>query len=299
MKVNTGKFVGHILAFIVEAIWAVTYVATELLIKSGFTELQILVMRFVLALLVLYIINPKIYKPQSLKQELSFFLLSVFGMTCYYLFENLAIGKTDGTNVSIIISFAPILTLIGSVLLRKKDKVTFFEVFGFILAITGVIMVVFNGTVVLSFNMLGYILAFGAALSWAIYSVMLEGYLQKYDSIIITRRMLIYSLLLLVPAMLAKDGVPSLPLVFTPGALLSLSLLGIFGGSLCYIWWNSAVKRIGVVTTTNYIYLSPFITMIFAYFVADTRITPMGALGAVLIIGGVVLSDLKPAKAKE
>ncbi len=293
MNKSGQKIIGHLLAFVVVSIWGITYVATEMLLRAGFTELHILVMRFLLALIVLYIINPKIQRVKSIKEELRFVLLSFFGMTLYYVSENLAIGKTDGTNVSIIISFAPILTLIGSALFRKKDKITLCTLIGFALAISGVVMVVFNGTVVLSFDIAGYVLAFVAALSWAAYSVLLEGYLKKYDSIIITRRMLIYSLVVLTPSMLVIDGMPDLSLLCAPSLLLSLVLLGVFGGSLCYLWWNSAMKRIGVVMTTNYIYLSPFITMIFAYFATDTKITPMGALGAVLIIGGVVLSDIK------
>ena len=45
--------------------------------------------------------------------------------------------------------------------------------------------------------------------------------------------------------------------------------------------------------TTNYLYLSPFVTMLCAYFVTGTRVTAMGAVGTLFIIGGVILSDKK------
>ena len=295
---NQKTVTGHLLAFTVEAIWSVTYVATDMLLSAGFTAMHILILRFTLALAVLYLIKPKLCFAKSLKEELVFVVLSFFGMSLYYLFENFAIGKTDGTNVSILISFAPILTTVGAALVLKREKITRMTLIGFVIAIMGVIMVVFNGTVKLDFDIAGYGLAIAAATCWAVYSMLLEDVLKKHEGIIVTRRMLIYTLIWLIPVTLATNGVPNFTLLTRPSLAACLALLGIFGGSLCYLWWNMAIQRIGVVVTTNYIYLSPFITMIFAYFVTNTTITPMGAIGAVLVIGGVILSDLshRPAK---
>lgn len=288
------KITGHIYALIVITIWSITYVATDMLLAMGITALQILVLRFFLALGVLYILKPKLYLPKSLKEELGFVLISLFGMFLYYVFENYAIGKTDGTNVSIIISFVPILTTLASTLFTKKTKILPLNVLGFVIAISGVVLVVFNGTVKLSFDFLGYVLAFGAALCWTVYSVLLESYLERFDSVIITRRMLIYTLIVLTPMTLISDGMPDMTLFAKfPHLIACIALLGIFGGSLCYHWWNKATKRLGVVITTNYLYMSPFITMVFAFFATNTEITPMGIIGAVLILGGVVLSDIR------
>ncbi len=290
---RTQRLIGHILAIIVVTIWSVTYVATNTLLSSGFTALHIIVLRFLLALIVLYLIKPRLYLPKSLKEEAGFAVLALFGMGFYYVFENYAIQKTDGTNVSILISFAPILTALGSSLIMKKSRLTRFTLIGFAVAIVGVAMVVFNGTVRLDFDIVGYALALGAAACWAVYSMLLGGFLEKHEGTIITRRMLIYTLILLIPMTLLVDGVPNFALLANPVNLACFALLGIFGGSLCYLWWNMATKRLGVVITTNYIYVSPFITMVFAYFITGTEITLMGAVGAVLIIGGVVLSDVK------
>ncbi|MBR3995446.1 MAG: DMT family transporter [Clostridia bacterium] len=294
MTDSIQKLTGHIYAIIVVAIWSVTYVATDMLLANGLSALQILVLRFILALCVLYILKPKLYMPKSIKEELGFAYISLFGMFLYYVFENFAIGKTDGTNVAILISFAPIMTTVGSAVFTKRAKINPLNILGAVIAISGVIMVVFNGTVTLDFDITGYILAFGAAASWAVYSVILENCLEKFDSIIITRRMLIYTLLPLIPLTLFTDGVPDMTLFGKyPVLIACISLLGIFGGSLCYHWWNKATKRIGIVITTNYLYVSPFITMVFAYFVTQTDITLMGSLGAILILFGVVLSDIK------
>jgi len=294
MKLTKDTLTGHIYAIIVVTIWSITYVATDMLIDAGLTALHILVLRFLLALGVLYIMKPKLYLPRSLREELGFVLISLFGMFFYYVLENYAIGETDGTNVAIIISFVPILTTFSGAVFKKNTRITPAVLVGFAIAITGVVLVVFNGTVTLSFNLWSYLLAFGAALCWTVYSTLLEGYLEKFDSVIITRRMLIYTLIPLLPMTFAIDGAPDMTLFVQQPVLIGcIALLGIFGGSLCYHWWNKATKRLGVVITTNYLYVSPFITMVFAFFVTKTPITAMGFAGTALIFAGVVLSDLK------
>ena len=183
-----GKLTGHLLALLVIAVWGATYVATEVLLDT-YSAVQLMILRFALAYITLFLLQPKPYLPKSLREEARFLLLGLFGVILYYLTENLAISRTDGTNVSILICFAPIFTILGNVI-RKKSRLTRYTLFGFAVAITGVILVVFNGTVHLSFDPVGYLFALGAAASWAVYSLLLDTSLgEGTGSILLTRRM--------------------------------------------------------------------------------------------------------------
>ena len=291
---KTRKLTGHLLALLVVAVWGTTYVATELLL-GVYSSIQLMILRFALAFVTLFVLRPKPYLPKSVREEARFVLLGLFGVILYYLFENFAISRTDGTNVSILICFAPIFTILGNVI-RGKSKLTRYTLFGFAVAITGVILVVFNGTVHLSFDPVGYLFALGAAASWAVYSLLLDGSLgDGTGSIILTRRMLLYSLALLVPYAAIRHELPPLAPLASFSNALALGILGVLGGSICYLWWNRSMQKIGVVVTTNYLYLSPFVTMLCAYFVTGTRISAMGGVGTLFIIGGVILSDRKQA----
>ena len=73
--------------------------------------------------------------------------------------------------------------------------------------------------------------------------------------------------------------------------LFCLLFLGILGSALCYVAWNMAIRRIGLVNTNNYIYLNPFVTMVAAAIVLKERITGAGFVGAVLIVGGIIVSE--------
>ena len=78
--------------------------------------------------------------------------------------------------------------------------------------------------------------------------------------------------------------------------LFCLLFLGILGSALCYAAWNAAICRIGLVNTNNYIYLNPFVTMVTAAVVLHEKITGAGFIGAVLIVGGIIVSEYRGRK---
>ena len=69
--------------------------------------------------------------------------------------------------------------------------------------------------------------------------------------------------------------------------------LGIIGSGICYITWNNAIKYLGDVTTNNYIYVNPFVTIIIGAIFLKEPISFMAIAGAVLIIAGVICCNKK------
>ena len=58
--------------------------------------------------------------------------------------------------------------------------------------------------------------------------------------------------------------------------------------------WNFAVKQLGAVKTSVYIYLSPAITVIASAILLHERITLMSAAGTVLTLAGLLISEYRP-----
>lgn len=300
------KIAGHGLALFTILVWGTTFVATKALLVS-FTALQIMLLRFSIAWLVLLLITgwDKSRKKERIegctgeepcnhrnwKDEGGIFLLSMSGVTLYYLFENTALNYTLASNVSILVAAAPIMTAVLAHLFTKDEKMTRHTWAGFLVAMAGVVLVVFNGTYVLKLNPLGDFLSILAAFSWAVYSVLLKKYVNKYDNLILTRKISFYGLVTTAPLALGMDGTFSLQPLAAPDMLFCILFLGFLGSAVCYMTWNISVKFLGVVSTNNYIYLSPFITMVTAAVVLGEKITAAGLLGAALIIGGIVLSE--------
>ena len=108
---KSNIILGHLLAFFTSFIWGTTLVSTKILLKN-FQPVEILFFRFIMALLMFYIICPKKSNPTSKKQETTIILAGITGVTLYYLLENIALNYTLAANISIINCFAPFLTAI-------------------------------------------------------------------------------------------------------------------------------------------------------------------------------------------
>ena len=97
--------------------------------------------------------------------------------------------------------------------------------------------------------------------------------------------------------MIVTDGMPDLAPLFTqPNILLSWLFLGVFGNAVCFAIWNIAFKRLGVVITNNYLYATPFVTVVVGWLLLDEKISVMSIFGAVLITLGVIFANKQTEK---
>lgn len=284
------SLVAHLFAVLTILVWGSTFIASKLLL-TAYSPLQIMLMRFLLAYIILLIFRPKILL-LSLKEELYFALLGILGCTLYFLMENYALTRTFTANVSLLVATAPILTAVLAHFLLADEKLNRNVFYGFIIAIFGVSLVVFNGSVILKLSPIGDLLSLGAAVCWALYSVLLKRIITKYDSVFLTRRVMLWGLVTSLPLAFWEHAPFSLASLANPTLLVAILFLGVMGSGVCYVLWNLATRRLGIVKINNYIYLIPFVTMISgALILPEETISWMGVAGAVLITFGVILAD--------
>ena len=292
------KLKGHLLASITVAVWGTTFISTKVLLNV-FNPVEILFLRFILGLIVLYLIYPKKLETKGLKEEKFFIIAGLCGVCLYYLLENIALSYTYASNVSVILSVAPIFTAILSKIYFKDNslKISFF--IGFILAILGICLISFNGGEV-SFGPKGDILSILAAITWAIYSICTQKIGEfGYNTIQCTRRIFIYGTLFMLPSLLIYDFNISLSDFSNIAVILNLLFLGVGASAICFVTWNLAVKYIGPVKASVYIYVAPIITVVVAFIVLGEKMSKMAILGTVLILIGLIVSEGKFDKIKK
>ena len=290
----TQKIMGHFYAIFTILVWGSCFVLTKELLTT-YTAIQIIPLRMALAYVTLWVLRPKTLKLPR-RDELMFILIGVTGGSLYFFLQNTALSYTYAANVSILVALAPILTVILAQLFsRSGERLGKYVYIGAVIAIVGVVLVVLNGQLTFHLNPLGDFIALGAAFMWALYSILIKKYTERYDNFLVTRRVMLWAFLTSVPLMLVTDGMPDLrPLFTTPRILLSWLFLGVFGNAVCFAIWNVAFKRLGVVITNNYLYASPFVTLAAGYLILHEEITLMSIIGAVLITAGVIVALKKP-----
>lgn len=301
MKDTGSAAKGHLLAIGTIVVWGSTFIFSKILL-TAFQPMQIMVMRFVLAYAVLWCLYPRTEKT-TLKDELGMFGMALFANTVYFLCENNALRYTLAANVSILVASAPIWTAVLAHFFLPGSRLSRNIVWGFLVAFVGVAMVVFNGAVVLKFNPLGDVLSICAALSWAVYSMLVTRFIDRFSSFFLMRRLALYGLVTTLPLLFIEGAPMPWATLLEPKMFLSVLFLGIIGSGIAYVTWNMATRSLGIVRVSNYIYANPFVTLVTAAIFLGEPITVMGVAGAALIIFGVILgvrqkvpSDVKKPK---
>lgn len=290
-----SKLLGHIFAIFTVIVWGSCFVLTKNLLAIGLTPLQITPLRMALAYVTLLVMRPKFLK-LPWKDELMFVLIGITGGSLYFYLQNASLAHTYSANASIIVlGLSPIITVIlAQIFSRNNEKLGKWVYFGALIAIAGVVLVVLNGTLTFHLSPKGDLLALGAAAAWAVYSILIKKYTEQYDNFIVTRRVFFWAFVTAVPLMLLSDGMPSVSvlsnLFTTPSVLISWLFLGMFGNAICFAIWNIAFKSLGTVITNNYLYASPFVTVIVGWLLLDEPISLMSIVGAVLITIGVIFA---------
>lgn len=281
----------HLLAAVTVIIWGTTFVSTKVLINNGLTPADIFFYRFLLAYVCIWFVAPRKLLSRSWHDELRFLGLGLSGGSLYFIAENTALGLTFASNVSLIICTTPILTAFLSLLIYKGERLRPRLISGSLLALLGVVLVVFNGSFILHLNPLGDLLTLVAALMWACYCLLLRRMNPHYDTLFITRKVFFYGLLTVLPMFVFHPLQLDTTVLFRPLVVANLLFLGIVASMLCYIMWNSTVKQLGAVRTANYIYVVPLVTLLTSSLIIDETITVVSLIGSLLILGGVYLAE--------
>ncbi|MDR1918487.1 MAG: DMT family transporter [Tannerellaceae bacterium] len=272
-------------------VWGTTFVSTKVLLDYGVTPVSVFFYRFLMAYIVICFFCPKRLWADTKKDELLLFGAGLTGGSLYFIAENTALDLTLASNVSLIVSIAPLITAFLSHLFVKGEKLKKALLYGSLLALTGVALVVYNGSFILKIKPTGDVLALTAALMWGLYTIILKRLDRRYPISFITRKVFFYGIISLLPVFCFTPLTTDTAILSQPVVLGNLLFLGFVASMLCYLMWNVAVKHLGAIRTTNYIYFMPLVTLLTSALILSETITLVALLGAALILGGVYWAE--------
>ena len=287
---------GHLLAFCTIVFWGTTFVSTKVLLDD-FSPVEVLFFRFVIGYVSLLAVCPRLLKTTGWKQERIFIGAGCSGIVLYFLMENIALKYTIASNVGVIVAIAPFCTAILAQFLLKGERLSLFFFIGFAAAMTGIFLIAFNGSQILQLNPLGDALAAAAAVAWAFYSICMRKIGEfRYNTVLCTRRVFFYGLLMMLPLLPFCDVQLGLHRFTKLSNLGNILFLGFGASALCFVTWNWAVKVLGAIKASVYIYLVPVVTVIAAAIILNEHITGLAMLGTALTLVGLVISEFSPKK---
>jgi drug/metabolite transporter (DMT)-like permease len=280
---------GLLLGFLAAFLWGTHSVIVRYL-TSDLGGLQIAVTRLFIAALAIYCILRVMRVPVSIEHKDWNFRLAVLSTVVNYILFHVGLEYTGAANAMVLENTAPFFVLLF-LYFFADTPVARVDVLATILAIFGVFLTVFRDFQGGGEPLFGDLLEIGAGLSWAVFLVSSSQAMRNSTS---TAERLNFLFGIFVCA-----GVLLLPLAAfslqTPTAkdVIFLILLGVLPTAMAYYLWYEAAARVSTLTATLMFAASVVFTFINSALFLGAAITPIAALGAILIVAAVFLTTKK------
>ena len=215
----------------------------------------------------------------------SLFLLGLTGMTLYYALQNVGLTFTSASSTVLILAIIPVLTTILA-LVFLKEHLSNTQIAGIVLVTIGMVLVGVDNTESADAPnpMLGNLLIFASALSWAIYTIQGRNMAGKHSAIVMAAASIGAGAILLVPFVgweMAAVGLPQLSLQSWIGILY----LSIVSSSLTTYTWNEALHYLPASEASTYLNLIPVVGLATTFLVGERPPLVQLAGGGVAILG--------------
>ena len=285
----------HVIAILVIVAWGVSFPFTKILLSNGITPAEIFVYRSIIAYIGLLVFSRFKFKLWGWRDELLAVLCGLTGGALYFVLQNVALNLTLMSDVVIVIAINPLLTTILAAIFLKEEHFSWKILLSSALAFAGVAVVTFRDGFVWGNGLLGNVLAFLAALSWAVYSVLLKRVQDRHSTLSITRKVMFYGMLCALPAMFLEPLTPMSTLL-RPDLLANMLFLALICSMAAFFIWNLVIKKIGAIRASNYLYLDPIISIIMGVILLGEKVTTIAVLGCTLVLVGVIMVEEMTAR---
>lgn len=221
--------------------------------------------------------------------------LALSGVAFFNALIYAALKFTSATNVAILESLIPVVTLVLSVLLLG-ERFRALQWFGVVLSLGGAIAVIAagSGTVAMPGGVNpGDLIMLLAVLVWVGYSLLVKEHMARFPRYGGLLVMLIVANLALAPIALLEGAGQVIPRL-TAQELAGLAYLGIFPSVVALLLYNSALADIGPTRASIYLNLLPVFTMLGAWWLLGERILPAQVVGSLVVVVGVWLTITPP-----
>ncbi len=289
-KSNNNNWLYHLIAILVIVAWGVSFPFTKILLTNGITPTEIFVYRSLVAYLGLLVFSRFKVSFWGWREEALALLCGLTGGALYFILQNVALNMTQLSDVVIVIAINPLLTTILAAIFLKEEHFSLKILLSSVVAFAGVAVVTFRDGFEWGSTLLANVLAFLAALSWSVYSVMLKRVQGRHSTLDITRKVMIYGFLCALPLMFFQPLTP-LSTLLRPDLLANMLFLALICSMAAFFIWNLVIKKIGAIRSSNYLYLDPIVSIVMGVILLGEKVTTVAVLGCTLVLVGVIMVE--------
>jgi drug/metabolite transporter (DMT)-like permease len=275
-------------------LWAVSFVATRVALQTV-PPLMVVTLRLLISALCFlpWVVSSGGTRGIDLRGMGQLFLLSLFGTSLHYGTQTAGLQFTTASNASLYTTTGPITILLLSAILLG-ERITLRKAVGVLVAVAGV-LVVMGWETISAFelgNVKGDLLVLSSIVMWGLFTVFGKKMTDLHGALRVTAWVTILGAATMVPVGWGEARAKEFSLTDASGeAWIAIAFLGVacsFMATLLYFvaLGLSESQKVGV-----YLYTIPPMTAVVAAFYLGEVITGNLVIGAILVIGGVALTE--------
>jgi drug/metabolite transporter (DMT)-like permease len=197
--------------------------------------------------------------------------------------------KSTAINGSLVTTSSPAFILLFAVLILR-EKPTLRHVGAVALATLGVVVIVNPMTADFgSETFIGDVALTVAAVTWALYSVLVRQVSARFDTLVVTLLAFLGGLFVSIPAMAVELSVRPVG-VINGGIVAGVLYLGVISTAVAMWLWNRAFALVDASIAALFFFTQPLVGALLSVFFLGQRMTLNLWVGGVLVVAGVLLS---------
>ena len=295
MTAKSGRqgWLAHAGLLCIVLVWSTTFVVVKNALRDA-SPLTFLAVRFSLASLALAIVYRKECRSwPSLRQGLRGGSIAGLLLFCSYFFQTVGLRYTTASKSAFITALSIVaVPLIAAFVYKSVPQVT--EVAGVAVAAAGLGLMTFESA---RFQMnVGDWLTVLCALAFGAHVVVIGHYSTEVS---IGALSLIQVGLVALISLGSFSWAETPRIVWSPGLLAALVVTALLATALAFPVQAWAQRYVSPTRTALILALEPVFAYVVAYVWASERLSGRGMAGGALIVAGVVLAELKPARGEK
>ena len=288
----------HFALLIVNIIYGLNYSIAKEVMPEYVMPFAFVLMRVGGALILFWIASAFFIKEKIDRKDFPrIALLAFFGVAVNQLLFLKGLSLTSPINASIIMLSNPIIVLIASALVLK-EKISKIKITGVFFGLTGAFLLLFfnKSFSIGSATAIGDIMILINSMSWAIFIIMLNPLIKKYNAFTIVKWVFLFGFIYVLPfgySEFKQINWHSIP----PNIYWGIGFVVVATTFIAYFLNTYALRELKPEVVSIYIYFQPFIAALVAiYYFNNDEFDTRKLISGILIIVGIYLVSMRLKK---
>ena len=223
--------------------------------------------------------------------------LSIFSVSIFNTFMNIALTTSSVISSSLMPAFAPSMIIILSLIIYNS-KISYLQFIGVIISFIGFINIIIRGDILnlgsLNF-VVGDIWMLGCVSCWALYSVMIRKIPKGIDNLSFLFLIFFIGNIFVLPFYIIESFINQSFAINEQNGFLLVLYCGIGPALISYLLWIKAIKIIGANNSGLFLNLIPIFSSLISIIFLKEKLELFHIVGALSIFTGIYLVIRKSA----